>query len=101
MSAPRWRSSALEKAKADDETVAEVYERAGIKTFDLDQAHGRQVAGGRPRHRWKDYAEKSASNAEFLKLSQRSPGGVKLLEQIEPGDRRFCRRSPFSLRPAC
>ena len=40
----------LEKAKADDDEVAKVYEKRGIKAYDIDQAAGRQVEGRRPRH---------------------------------------------------
>ena len=61
---------ALEKAKADDDEVAKVYEKRGIKTYAIDQA---QVAKWKAVARdtcWKEYADKSASNAEFLKLSQ-------------------------------
>ncbi|HTB36297.1 MAG TPA: C4-dicarboxylate ABC transporter, partial [Reyranella sp.] len=63
----------LEKSKEDDVTVAKVYEKAGIKTFDLDQA---QVDKWKVVARdtcWKDYADKSPGNAEFLKLSQQVP----------------------------
>ena len=63
----------LEKSKEDDVAVAKVYEKAGIKTFDLDQA---QVDKWKVVARdtcWKDYADKSPGNAEFLKLSQQVP----------------------------
>jgi TRAP-type C4-dicarboxylate transport system substrate-binding protein len=61
---------AIEKAKADDDEVAKVYEKRGIKTYDMDQA---QVDTWKAVARdtcWKEYADKNASNAEFLKLSQ-------------------------------
>ena len=77
-SAREMEKFALEKAKADDEAVAKVYEKRGIKAYDIDQAAGRQVEGGRRDTCWKEYADKSASNAEFLKLSQQVCG-VRLL----------------------
>ena len=63
----------LEKSKEDDVAVAKVYEKAGIKTFDLDQAQVDKWKAVARDTCWKDYAEKSASNAEFLKLSQEVP----------------------------
>ena len=60
---------ALEAAKADDIEVANVYQKAGAAVFDLDrsaldrwQAIARDTA-------WKDFSEKSASTARFMKLA--------------------------------
>jgi TRAP-type transport system periplasmic protein len=61
---------AMDKAKADDDEVAKVYEKRGIKTYDIDQAQVDKWKAVASDTCWKDYAEKSASNAEFLKLSQ-------------------------------
>ena len=61
---------ATDKAKADDDEVAKVYEKRGIKTYDIDQAQVDKWKAVASDTCWKDYAEKSASNAEFLKLSQ-------------------------------
>jgi hypothetical protein len=61
---------ALDKAKADDEEVAKVYEKRGIKTYDMDQAAVDKWKAVAAQSCWKQYADKSASNAEFLKLSQ-------------------------------
>jgi TRAP-type C4-dicarboxylate transport system substrate-binding protein len=61
---------ALEKAKADDDEVAKVYEKRGIKTYDMDQAAVDKWKAIAATTCWKQYADKSASNAEFLKLSQ-------------------------------
>ena len=61
---------ALEKAKADDEAVAQVYEKRGIKTYAIDQAEVDKWKAVAKTTCWKEYADKSASNAEFLKLSQ-------------------------------
>src|SRR3954470_5832844 len=63
----------FEKSKEDDVAVAKVYEKAGVKTFDLDQAQvDKWIAVARDTC-WKDYADKSPSNAELLKLSQQVP----------------------------
>jgi TRAP-type C4-dicarboxylate transport system substrate-binding protein len=61
---------ALEKAKADDDEVAKVYEKRGIKTYDMDQGNVDKWKAVAAETSWKQYAAKSASNAEFLKLSQ-------------------------------
>lgn len=60
----------LEKAKADDDEVVRVYEKAGAKTYELDQAQADLWKAVALKTSWKEYADKSASNAEFLKLSQ-------------------------------
>ncbi len=62
-----------EKAKADDDAVAKIYEKAGIKAYDIDQAQADKWKAIARDTAWKDYADKSASNAEFLKLSQQVP----------------------------
>ena len=62
-----------EKAKADDEEVVKVYEKRGIKAADIDQAQADKWKAVARDTCWKDYADKSASNAEFLKLSQQVP----------------------------
>ena len=46
-------------------------EKAGIKTFDLDQAQVDKWKAVARDTCWKDYADKSPSNAEFLKLIAR------------------------------
>lgn len=61
---------ALDKAKADDDEVAKVYEKRGIKTYDMDQSQVEKWKAVAKDTCWKEYAEKSASCAEFLKLSQ-------------------------------
>jgi TRAP-type C4-dicarboxylate transport system substrate-binding protein len=62
-----------DKAKADDEEVAKVYAKRGIKAYDIDQAQADKWKAVARDTCWKDYADKSASNAEFLKLSQQVP----------------------------
>jgi TRAP-type transport system periplasmic protein len=60
----------MDSAKADDEAVVKVYEKAGIKAYDIDQAQADKWKAIARDTSWKEYADKSASNAEFLKLSQ-------------------------------
>lgn len=60
----------MEKALADDEEVVKVYGKRDIKAYDIDQAQADKWKAVALQTCWKDYAEKSASNAEFLKLSQ-------------------------------
>jgi TRAP-type C4-dicarboxylate transport system substrate-binding protein len=64
---------ALAQARADDEAVAQVYEKRGIKTYAIDQAEVDQWKKVAEATCWKEYADKSAGNAEFLKLSQQVP----------------------------
>jgi TRAP-type C4-dicarboxylate transport system substrate-binding protein len=59
-----------ERAKADDDEVAKVYEKRGIKSYDIDQAQADKWKAVARDTCWKEYADKNASNAEFLKLSQ-------------------------------
>ncbi len=61
---------AAEKAKADDDEVAKVYEKRGIKTYDIDQVQVDKWKAVARDTCWKEYADKNAGNAEFLKLSQ-------------------------------
>jgi TRAP-type C4-dicarboxylate transport system substrate-binding protein len=60
----------MDSAKADDEAVVKVYEKAGIKAYDIDQTQADKWKAIARDTSWKEYADKSASNAEFLKLSQ-------------------------------
>jgi TRAP-type C4-dicarboxylate transport system substrate-binding protein len=63
----------MEKAKGDDEEVVKVYAKRDIKAYDIDQAQADKWKAVARDTCWKDYADKSASNAEFLKLSQEVP----------------------------
>ncbi len=60
----------LDRAKADDDEVAKVYEKRGIKAYDIDQAQADKWKAVARDSCWKEFADKNASNAEFLKLSQ-------------------------------
>ena len=64
---------AIDKAKADDEEVVKVYGKRNIKAYDIDQAQADKWKAVAKDTCWKEYAAKSASNAEFLKLSQEVP----------------------------
>jgi TRAP-type C4-dicarboxylate transport system substrate-binding protein len=57
---------ALEAAKADDDAVAGVYQKAGAKVYDLDDATVKKWQEIARRTAWKEYSEKSASNAKLL-----------------------------------
>ena len=57
---------ALESAKADDRAVADVYAKAGAKVFDLDDATVKRWQAIARETAWKDYGEKSESNAKLL-----------------------------------
>ncbi len=59
-----------DKAKADDDEVANVYAKRGIKAADMNQAQADKWKAIAMETCWKEYAAKNASNAEFLKLSQ-------------------------------
>ena len=61
-----------EQARVDDRQVADIYQKAGAKVYDLDdkavkkwQALARDTA-------WKDFAEKSANCARLLKLAEKT-----------------------------
>ena len=60
----------FDKAKEDDQAVAKVYEKVGIKAYDLDQTQVDKWKAVARDTCWKDFADKSGSNAELLKLSQ-------------------------------
>jgi len=59
-----------ERAKADDDEVVKVYEKRGIKAYEIDQAQADKWKAVARESCWKEFADKNASKAEFLKLSQ-------------------------------
>ena len=61
---------ALEGARADDLKVIEVYTKAGVKVHDLTDAALKKWIAVARESAWKDYAEKSANTARFLKLAE-------------------------------
>jgi TRAP-type C4-dicarboxylate transport system substrate-binding protein len=56
-------------AKADDEAVAQVYEKAGAKVADLDAATVEKWRDIARDTAWKDYAAKTTTAANLLKLA--------------------------------
>jgi TRAP-type C4-dicarboxylate transport system substrate-binding protein len=61
---------AVENAKADDVAVAGVYQKAGAKVYDLDDAAlAKWQVLARPV--WKDYADKSETCAKLLAAAQK------------------------------
>jgi TRAP-type C4-dicarboxylate transport system substrate-binding protein len=61
---------AVESAKADDNAVAAVYQKAGAKVFDLDDATlAKWQALARPV--WKDFSDKNENCAKLLAAAQK------------------------------
>ncbi|MEO8754473.1 MAG: TRAP transporter substrate-binding protein DctP [Casimicrobiaceae bacterium] len=57
---------ALDAAKADDIEVSKVYEKAGAKVYDLDEATVKKWQAIARETAWKDYAAKSDTSAKLL-----------------------------------
>src|SRR5471030_2766388 len=60
----------LAEAKKDDEQIAGIYTKAGVKVEDMDSAaieRWRKIAEAEA---WKDFADRNADCARFLKLAQ-------------------------------
>ena len=62
---------ALDGAKADDQAVAGVYQKAGAKVYDLDAATVKKWQDIARRTAWKEYADKSAENAKLMTAAQK------------------------------
>lgn len=60
----------MQGAKADDETVEKVFAKAGAKVQTLDDATLGQWRDIARNTAWKDFAERSASCAELLKMAE-------------------------------
>lgn len=60
-----------EGAKADDQAVAGVYQKAGAKVYDLDAATLKKWQDIARRTAWKDYAEKNETCAKILKAAEK------------------------------
>jgi TRAP-type transport system periplasmic protein len=60
----------LAEAMADDVTVAQVYEKAGAKIHDLDDATVDKWRAIARDTAWKDYAGKTALSARLIKLAE-------------------------------
>ncbi len=58
------------EAMADDQNVAEVYGKKGAKVLDLDDAIVDKWRAIARDTAWKDYAGKTATSAELIKLAE-------------------------------
>ena len=63
---------AYEQAKADDQAVATVYQKAGGKANDLSEASVKKWQAIARETAWKDYAAKSESCARIIKLAEKA-----------------------------
>ena len=61
---------ALEMARADDRALAEIYGRAGVKVHEMTAGDIAQWKAIAQDTAWKDYAARSASCANLLKLAE-------------------------------
>lgn len=61
---------AFESAKADDQAVAKVYQKAGAKTYDLSDATVKKWQAIARDTAWKDYANKNARCARLIQLAE-------------------------------
>ena len=59
-----------QSAQADDEEVVAVYKKAGAKVGDMTDATVEKWRAIAAESAWKDYAEKSESCANLLKLAE-------------------------------
>ena len=64
---------ARDAAMADDEAVAKIYEKAGAKIHDLDEAIVEKWRKIARETAWKDYAGKNANSEKLLKLAEAVP----------------------------
>jgi TRAP-type C4-dicarboxylate transport system substrate-binding protein len=63
---------ALEQAKADDQAVAAVYQKAGGKAYDMSDATVKKWQTIARETAWKDFAAKNDSCANILKLAEKT-----------------------------
>jgi TRAP-type C4-dicarboxylate transport system substrate-binding protein len=61
---------ALQEAKEDDEQVAQIYAKAGSKVQDMDDAAIAKWRSIAQEAAWKDFADRNAECARFLKLAE-------------------------------
>ena len=62
---------ALDSAKADDQAVATVYQKAGAKVYDLSEATVKKWQAIAKETAWKDYAKKNARCAKLIELAEK------------------------------
>lgn len=63
---------ALEGAKADDQAVATVYQKAGAKAYDLNDAAVKKWQAIARDTAWKDFSAKNESCARIMKLAEQT-----------------------------
>lgn len=63
---------ATEQAKADDQSVAAVYQKAGGKAYDLSEASVKKWQAIARETAWKNFGAKSESCARILKLAEKA-----------------------------
>ena len=68
---------AYEAAKADDKSVVDIYKAKGSEIHPFDDATLATWKEIAKASAWKDYAEKSESNAKFMKLAEAVAGTLK------------------------
>lgn len=62
---------ALEAAKADDQAVAKIYQKAGARVYDLSEATVKKWQGIARETAWKDYAKKNERCAKLIALAEK------------------------------
>jgi TRAP-type C4-dicarboxylate transport system substrate-binding protein len=62
---------AIDAAKADDEAVAKIYEKAGAKVYDLDDATLKKWQTIARGNAWKDYASHNENCAKLLAAAEK------------------------------
>jgi TRAP-type C4-dicarboxylate transport system substrate-binding protein len=63
---------ALEGAKADDQLLASVYQKAGAKVYDLSDASVKRWQTIARDTAWKDFAERNERSAKMMKLAEQT-----------------------------
>ena len=61
-----------EQARVDDRQVADIYQKAGAKVYDLDEKAVKKWQALARDTAWKDFADKSANCARLLKLAEKT-----------------------------
>jgi len=61
---------ALAEARKDDEQIAAIYTKAGVKVQDMDAATIERWRVIAEAEAWKDFADRNAECARFLRLAQ-------------------------------
>ena len=75
---------ALEAAKADDQAVATVYQKAGAKVYDLSEATVKKWQAIARDTAWKDYAKKNARCAKLIELADKVVAEKKAEPEKKP-----------------